>query len=127
MAGGVDFPGADMSQDNCIFCRIVDGDIQAEVVREDNDTIAFRDLDPRAPVHVLVIPKRHIGSVNDVEPADRELMGALFVAARDVAAREQIAESGYRVVMNTGADAGQSVAHAHLHVLGGRSLAWPPG
>jgi histidine triad (HIT) family protein len=127
MAGGADFPGADMSQDNCIFCRIVEGDIQAEVVREDDDTIAFRDLDPRAPVHVLVIPKRHIGSVNDVEPTDRELMGALFVAARAVAQREQIAESGYRVVMNTGDDAGQSVAHAHLHVLGGRSLAWPPG
>jgi histidine triad (HIT) family protein len=114
-------------QQNCIFCRIVDGDIQAEVVREDADTIAFRDLDPRAPVHVLVIPKRHIASVNDVTADDRDVMGALFVAAREVAEREQIAERGYRVVMNTGGDAGQSVHHAHLHVLGGRSMKWPPG
>lgn len=114
-------------QQDCIFCRIVDGDIQAEVVREDADTIAFRDLDPRAPVHVLVIPKRHIASVNDVTAEDRDTMGALFVAAREVAEREQIAERGYRVVMNTGGDAGQSVHHAHLHVLGGRSMTWPPG
>jgi histidine triad (HIT) family protein len=116
-----------MSRENCIFCRIVDGDIQADVVREDADTIAFRDLEPRAPVHVLIIPKRHIESVNDVTAADRDTMGALFVAAREVAEREQIAEGGYRVVMNTGNDAGQSVQHAHLHVLGGRSMTWPPG
>jgi histidine triad (HIT) family protein len=116
-----------MSGENCIFCRIVDGDIQAEVVREDKDTIAFRDLDPRAPVHVLVIPKRHIASVNEVTAEDRDIMGALFVAARAVAEREQIAERGYRVVMNTGNDAGQSVNHAHLHVLGGRPMTWPPG
>jgi histidine triad (HIT) family protein len=115
------------AQQSCIFCRIVAGEIQADVVREDGDTLAFRDLDPRAPVHVLVIPKRHIGSVNDVTEDDRGVMGALFVAARAVAEREGVAEGGYRVVMNTGGDAGQSVDHAHLHVLGGRHLAWPPG
>jgi histidine triad (HIT) family protein len=116
-----------VNQENCIFCRIVDGDIQAQVVHEDEHTLAFHDLDPRAPVHVLVIPKRHVASVNDVEPADRELMGALFVTARAVADRTGVAAGGYRVVMNTGADAGQSVSHAHLHVLGGRKLTWPPG
>jgi histidine triad (HIT) family protein len=126
MAERVDFGGA-MSQGNCIFCSIVTGDIQANVVHEDAHTLAFHDLDPRAPVHVLVIPKRHIGSVNDVGAEDREEMGALFVTARAVAEKAGIAEGGYRVVMNTGGDAGQSVAHAHLHVLGGRRLSWPPG
>ncbi|HSJ26256.1 MAG TPA: histidine triad nucleotide-binding protein [Longimicrobiales bacterium] len=116
-----------MAHRDCVFCRIVDGDIQAEVLREDDDTLAFRDLDPKAPVHVLVIPKRHIASVNDVTESDRTVMGSLFLAARDVARREQLAERGYRVVMNTGADAGQSVDHAHLHVLGGRQMTWPPG
>lgn len=116
-----------MAQGGCVFCRIVAGEIPAQVVRADEHTLAFRDMDPKAPVHVLVIPKRHIGSVNDVTDGDRDVMGALFIAARDVAQQEQLAERGYRVVMNTGADAGQSVDHAHLHVLGGRHLAWPPG
>jgi histidine triad (HIT) family protein len=116
-----------MSTEECTFCRIVDGDIRADVVLEDSDTIAFRDLAPRAPVHVLVIPKRHIASMNDVTAEHRDVMGALFIAARAVAEREGIAQRGYRVVMNTGADAGQSVYHAHLHVLGGRRMAWPPG
>jgi histidine triad (HIT) family protein len=126
MADRVYFGGA-VSEGNCIFCSIVTGDIQANVVHEDDHTLAFHDLDPRAPVHVLVIPKRHIGSVNDVRAEDREVMGSLFVTARAVAAKEGVAEGGYRVVMNTGGDAGQSVAHAHLHVLGGRKLSWPPG
>jgi histidine triad (HIT) family protein len=116
-----------VAQSNCIFCRMVDGDIAADVVREDDATLAFRDLDPRAPVHVLVIPKQHLGSVNDVRPEHREAMGSLLVAAREVAERTGIAESGYRLVMNSGGDAGQSVGHLHLHVLGGRSLSWPPG
>jgi histidine triad (HIT) family protein len=116
-----------VTEGNCIFCSIVAGDIQAHAVHEDEHTLAFHDLDPRAPVHVLVIPKRHIGSVNDVGPADRGFMGALFLTARAVAEKQGVAAGGYRVVMNTGSDAGQSVAHAHLHVLGGRKLAWPPG
>jgi histidine triad (HIT) family protein len=111
----------------CIFCRMVEGDIAADVVREDDRTLAFRDLDPRAPVHVLVIPKQHISSVNDVTSEHAEVMGALLEAAREVAVRTGIAESGYRLVMNTGGDAGQSVHHMHLHVLGGRALSWPPG
>jgi histidine triad (HIT) family protein len=112
---------------DCIFCRIAAGRIPAQVVREDDDTIAFRDLDPKAPLHVLVIPKRHIASVNDVTAADRDVMGALVVAAREVAESEGVAEDGYRLVLNTGRAAGQSVHHIHLHVLAGRALSWPPG
>jgi histidine triad (HIT) family protein len=116
-----------VTQTGCIFCRLVAGEMAADIVREDDDTLAFRDLDPRAPVHVLVIPKQHITSVNDVTAEHREAMGALFIAAREVAERTGIAENGYRLVVNTGADAGQSVHHVHLHVLGGRGLSWPPG
>jgi histidine triad (HIT) family protein len=116
-----------VSETDCIFCRIAAGQIPADVVREDADTLAFRDLDPKAPVHVLVIPRRHIASMNDIVAPDAGLMGALLVAAREVAATEGVAERGYRLVMNTGTAAGQSVPHVHLHVLGGRELAWPPG
>lgn len=116
-----------MSETDCIFCRIAAGQVPADVVREDADTVAFRDLDRKAPVHILVVPKRHIASVNDIEGSDAGLMGALVVAAREVAAAEGVAERGYRLVMNTGAAAGQSVSHVHLHVLGGREFAWPPG
>lgn len=112
---------------NCLFCRIVAGEIPAKIVHEDEDTIAFRDIDPKAPTHVLVIPRRHIDSVHALEPEDAELMGRLFIAAKKVAEEEGIAESGYRLVINNGGHAGQSVDHIHLHVLGGRSLAWPPG
>lgn len=116
-----------MSETDCIFCRIAAGQIPADVVREDTDTVAFRDLDPKAPVHVLIVPRRHIASVNDIEASNAGLMGALFVAASEVAAAEGVAERGYRLVMNTGTAAGQSVPHVHLHVLGGRPFAWPPG
>lgn len=115
-----------MSQ-GCVFCRIAAHELPATTVHEDAETIAFRDLDPRAPWHVLIIPKQHIGSVNDVGDAEAPLIGRLFVVARSIAASAGIAESGYRLVMNTGPDAGQSVGHAHLHLLGGRPLKWPPG
>lgn len=111
----------------CIFCRIADGTVPATVVREDEHTVAFRDLDPKAPVHVLVIPRRHIGSINDVADDDAAVMGALFIAARDVAAQEGVAADGYRLVVNTGAAANQTVQHVHLHVMGGRDMRWPPG
>lgn len=111
----------------CIFCRIADGAVPATVVREDEHTVAFRDLDPKAPLHVLVIPRRHIASINEVEDEDAAMMGALFMAARDVAAAEGVAEDGYRLVVNTGAAANQTVQHVHLHVLGGRDMRWPPG
>ncbi|HSJ31191.1 MAG TPA: histidine triad nucleotide-binding protein [Longimicrobiales bacterium] len=112
---------------DCIFCRIADGEIPATVVRQDEHTVAFRDLDPKAPLHVLVIPRKHIASVNDIADDDAAVMGALLIAARDVAASEGIAESGYRLVVNTGAAANQTVHHVHLHVMGGRDMRWPPG
>lgn len=112
---------------SCIFCRIAAGEIPATIVRQDEDTVAFRDLDPKAPLHVLIIPRRHITSINDLQATDEAVMGRLFTAAREIAAAEGVSEGGYRVVMNAGPDAGQSVPHVHLHLLGGRTLHWPPG
>lgn len=116
-----------MTDANCIFCRIARGEVPAKIVHEDEDIVAFRDLDPKAPVHVLVIPRRHIASVNDVVRGDRDLLGALFVTARAIAHADGIAAAGYRLVVNSGAAAGQTVDHLHLHVLGGRAMRWPPG
>jgi len=113
--------------EECIFCRIAAGEIPAKVVRQDEDIVAFRDVNPRAPTHVLVIPRRHIASVNVLDPDDAALVGKLFLAAREIARSEGVDESGYRMVVNAGPDAGQSVDHIHLHLLGGRGLAWPPG
>ena len=110
--------------DNCIFCRIVRGDIPAAMVATTDDAVAFRDLDPKAPVHVLVIPKKHIVSLDD--SPDRAALGELLALAAEVARKEGL-EAGYRVVINTGPDGGQTVGHLHAHVLGGRHMAWPPG
>ena len=116
-----------MSNSDCLFCKILDGDIPADIVHETSSTIAFRDINPQAPTHVLIIPRRHIATINDLDSDDRELVGDLYVAAKEIAAAEGIAEDGYRAVMNCNAGAGQSVFHIHLHVLGGRGLDWPPG
>lgn len=110
----------------CLFCKIVAGDVPSDKVFETDDILAFRDISPVAPTHVLVIPKKHIASLNDAD-ADAGLLGELLVAARAVAAQEGLAESGYRVVINTMKDAGQVVFHIHVHLVGGRSLGWPPG
>ena len=112
---------------DCIFCKIVAGEIPATVIHETDDVLAFRDLGPQAPTHVLVIPKRHISTINDMQESDAELVGKLYLAAKQVAADEGISESGYRTVMNCNEGAGQSVFHIHLHVLGGRRMNWPPG
>jgi histidine triad (HIT) family protein len=112
---------------DCIFCRIAAGEIPAKLVREDENVVAFRDIDPKAPTHVVVIPRRHIASVNDLEPGDAALLGEIFLAAKEIAREEGIAASGYRLVMNAGRDGGQSVDHIHLHLLGGRRHSWPPG
>ena len=109
----------------CLFCRIVAGEIPAKLVAQSEDCVAFRDIDPQAPVHVLVIPRRHVASLDEVD--DPELLGEIAMMAARVARDEGVAGSGYRTVINTGADAGQSVAHLHMHVLGGRKLKWPPG
>jgi histidine triad (HIT) family protein len=112
---------------DCIFCKIIAGEIPATVVHETDDVLAFRDLGPQAPTHVLVIPKRHISTINDMQDSDAELVGKLYLAAKKVAEDEGISESGYRTVMNCNEGAGQTVFHMHLHVLGGRSMTWPPG
>jgi histidine triad (HIT) family protein len=112
--------------DACLFCRIAKGEIPSKVVREDEEIYAFRDIDPKAPTHVLIIPRRHIASVNDLSDNDANIIGRLFLAAREIAAAEGL-RNGFRLVMNSGPDAGQSVSHIHLHVLGGRRMSWPPG
>ena len=112
---------------DCLFCRIASGEIPSDKVYEDELVLAFRDIDPQAPVHVLIIPKKHIASVSALTAEDDATLADMFAAARSIAATLGIAEGGYRVVSNVGADAGQSVPHLHLHLLGGRSLAWPPG
>lgn len=116
-----------MHDPNCLFCRIVAGEIPSEVVHETERTIAFRDIAPKAPVHVLVIPRDHMSSLGDAGDDDGPLLGELMLAARDVAAKEGLSDSGFRTVLNTGADGGQEVMHVHAHVLGGRALTWPPG
>jgi histidine triad (HIT) family protein len=110
---------------DCLFCRIARGEIPAKLVHESEECVAFRDIDPKAPVHILVIPREHIASLN--EARDAALVGRLTMVAAEIAVAEGIAESGYRTVMNTNRDAGQTVFHLHLHLLGGRSLSWPPG
>ncbi|TAK68941.1 MAG: histidine triad nucleotide-binding protein [Actinomycetota bacterium] len=111
---------------DCLFCRIVAGEIPATVVLEDADVLAFRDVAPQAPVHVLVVPKTHHADVGSLAATDPALAGAVLDAAARVAAQEQLT-GGFRLVFNTGRDASQSVLHVHAHVLGGRDLAWPPG
>ncbi|QYZ66977.1 MAG: hypothetical protein OI74_10780 [Gammaproteobacteria bacterium (ex Lamellibrachia satsuma)] len=112
---------------DCLFCKMVSGDIQPNVVYEDDDVLAFRDLNPQAPTHILVIPKRHISTLNDLEPGDEALMGNLVLSAARIAENEGIAEAGYRTLLNCNAEAGQTVFHIHLHLLGGRPMGWPPG
>ena len=113
--------------EDCIFCKMVSGDIKPDVVYEDDVVLAFRDINPQAPTHVLIIPKRHISTTNDLESTDAEIMGRLYLAAKEVAAREGLSKRGYRTVINCNADAGQAVFHIHLHLLGGRTMGWPPG
>jgi histidine triad (HIT) family protein len=112
---------------SCLFCKFVRKEIPAKVVLEDDSCLAFEDINPKAPVHVLVIPKKHIDSMNAMTSDDESLLGHLAFVARQIAQQKGIDKSGYRAVINTGPEAGQSVFHIHLHVLGGRSMAWPPG
>jgi histidine triad (HIT) family protein len=114
-------------EETCLFCRIAARAIPARLAHEDEHTMAFHDIDPRAPVHVLIIPRKHIAAVDRLDAADAELMGRLFIVARGLARDLGVADSGYRLVVNSGADAGQSVDHIHMHLLGGRPLKWPPG
>lgn len=113
--------------DDCVFCKIVAGQIEADKVYEDEEILAFRDLNPQAPTHILIIPKRHIATTNDLTDSDAALAGRLMLVAAELAQSEGIAQAGYRTVLNCNAGAGQSVFHLHLHLLGGRRLGWPPG
>jgi histidine triad (HIT) family protein len=110
-----------------LFTQIRDREIEADFVHEDEEIMAFRDINPQAPLHVLVVPKEPIPTVNDLEPRHAEVVGRLFLVARDLAAEHGYSEEGYRLVMNTNAGAGQTVFHIHLHLLAGRRFSWPPG
>jgi len=117
---------SEVSQD-CLFCKILAGDIPADIIYESETAIGFRDINPKAPTHVLIIPRQHIATINDISEDDHSIVGSLYSAAREIAAAEGIAEEGYRAVMNCNEAAGQTVFHIHLHLLGGRALGWPPG
>ena len=116
-----------MPHSECLFCRIATGEIPAEVVKAKPDWVAFRDINPQAPTHILIIPRTHVASVTELEEAQTGELGKLFLAAKELARDEGIEETGYRMVVNAGADAGQTVFHIHMHLLGGRGMGWPPG
>jgi histidine triad (HIT) family protein len=113
--------------DDCLFCKIIKKKIPAKIAYEDDKVLAFHDISPQAPVHILIIPKKHIASINDLAEQDSEIMGYLHLIAKKLAKELKIEKSGFRLVINNGADAGQAVSHIHLHILGGRKLQWPPG
>jgi histidine triad (HIT) family protein len=111
----------------CIFCRIIEKKIPSKVVYEDQHVFAFEDVNPQAPTHILVVPKKHIPDIQSMEDIDRELIGHLFMTAKKIATDKGLVEKGYRTVINNGAGAGQTVFHLHLHILSGRRFSWPPG
>jgi histidine triad (HIT) family protein len=116
-----------LPENDCLFCKISRGEVPANRLLENDDLVAFRDINPQAPVHILIIPREHIPSLGDVDDARAELVGKLHLAARDLARRAGLESQGWRVVTNVGNDAGQTVQHLHLHLLGGRAMHWPPG
>lgn len=112
---------------DCLFCKIVEQSIPSNIVFEDVNVLAFEDINPKAPVHILIIPKQHIPTINDIKPEHDALVGQLYLAANKIAKEKSIADDGYRVVMNCNRHGGQEVYHIHLHLLGGKQLTWPPG
>ncbi len=112
---------------DCLFCKIRDGEIPADIVFEDDDVLAFNDVNPQAPVHILIIPKQHIPTINDLEEDDERIMGKLFSTAKNLADKKGVSDDGYRLVTNCNAGAGQTVFHIHMHLLAGRAMTWPPG
>ena len=115
------------TEKDCLFCKIIAGEIPSDIVYEEVDLLAFPDTKPQAPVHILIIPKKHIDSLGDVKAEDLALIGKMIEAANKIAKEENIYESGYRVVFNCKKDAGQLIPHLHMHLLGGRPMGWPPG
>ncbi len=116
-----------MADKDCIFCKIAQHKIPSKIVYEDDELIAFRDIDPKAPVHILLIPKKHIPSITELTGSDEKIIGKIPRIFQKIAESESVAQSGFRIVLNTGPDAGQAVAHLHFHIFGGRKLSWPPG
>ncbi len=116
-----------MSNPDCLFCKFVSGELDTDVVLETDKVLAFRDINPQAPTHILIIPRKHIATINDLTASDAEEIGNLYLVAKELAKAEGFEEVGYRVVMNCNAAAGQTVFHLHLHLLGGRLFDWPPG
>jgi len=112
---------------NCIFCRIIEKKLAAHIIHEDNYVIAFEDINPQAPMHSLIVPKKHITDIHSIAIADRELIGHMFFVAKSIASQKGLNENGYRMVINNGRGAGQTIFHLHLHLLSGRRFAWPPG
>lgn len=113
--------------ENCIFCKIIKREIPTDFVFEDENIIAFNDINPQAPIHILLIPKKHFASLNDIPEEKKEVLSDLLLKARQIAKEKGIARTGYRLVLNTAKDSGQEVFHIHLHLLGGRRMSWPPG
>ena len=116
-----------MTDPNCLFCRIVRGEVPAEIVHDDDLILAFRDINPKAPTHILLIPRRHVASAAELTEDDGDMLGRLFATAAQLARDAGVAERGFRLVTNSGPAAGQSVDHLHFHLLGGRTMSWPPG
>ena len=116
-----------MNTEKCIFCEIVQGKKPAEIVHQTENVIAFNDIRPKAPVHILIIPKQHIPTLNDIKPEHQNVMGEIFLVVKELAQKLGLAEKGYRTIFNCNRDAGQDVYHIHLHLLGGRQFYWPPG
>ena len=116
-----------MSDSECLFCKIVQGQIPANIVGRSNEALAFGDINPQAPVHILIIPKQHLASVSDVGPEHANVLSEMFCLANEHAKAQDATERGFRLVVNNGTDAGQSVDHLHLHLLAGRKMTWPPG
>jgi len=111
--------------EDCLFCKIIKKELPADIIYEDDDFLSFRDISPRAPIHFLIIPKKHIPSINHLDQKDKELMGKLFLTASEIARKQKVSDKGYRLIINVGKDAGQAVAHLHLHLLAGKTLSWP--
>ncbi len=112
---------------DCLFCHLIKGEIESKTVYEDDEIFAFEDINPQAPVHILIIPKKHIPGLTQLEGEDKELMGKILLAAKKIATDRSLSRSGFRTVINSGPDAGETVNHLHFHLLGGRKLNWPPG
>ena len=112
---------------DCLFCKMIAGEIPCDIVYENESVFAFRDIDPKAPTHILLIPKKHIRSINELGESERNLAGELLLTAKKIAKDEGIDKSGFRTIFNTNSDGGQTVFHIHMHILGGRKMAWPPG